>query len=357
MAIDMIPDDVKKRMEKQQYIVVGNHSTVKICGWCKNYIRDRGGCYKFKFYGIRSHQCLQMSTSLSCANRCIYCWRDYKAPVCKEWNWPIDDPDEIIEGSLKAQKKLLSGFGGNYEADKKLWKESNEVKHVALSLTGEPITYPRFNELLEKFHKRGISTFVVTNAQYPEKIKELKMVTQLYISVDAPDKKSAKEIGKPLFPDYWERLEKSLTEMKNKKFRTTIRMTMLKEMNMTKDAIPGFKHLVGLADPDFIEVKGYMFVGSSRQRLKIENMPRHEEVREFAEEFLKELPEYEITNEQKESRVVLLSKKKFKGNTWIDFDAFFRLLKEKNPEEIESLEYSTKVRKIKEADIEEIHLD
>ena len=43
-----------------------------------------------------------------------------------------------------------------------------EVKQFALSLTGEPIAYPKINEICEKFHSRGISTFIVTNAQFPE---------------------------------------------------------------------------------------------------------------------------------------------------------------------------------------------
>ena len=75
---DMITEDARIRMERQQYAIVGKHSAVKICGWTKNYLRGQGGCYKFKFYGIASHKCLQMTTSMSCANRCIYCWRDYQ---------------------------------------------------------------------------------------------------------------------------------------------------------------------------------------------------------------------------------------------------------------------------------------
>ena len=39
------------------------------------------------------------------------------------------------------------------------------VKHCALSLVGEPIMYPRINEMLHALHDRKISTFLVTNAQ------------------------------------------------------------------------------------------------------------------------------------------------------------------------------------------------
>ena len=71
----MLTETAKQELEKQQYRVVGDHSAVKICGWTKNMIRGEGGCYKLKFYGIMSNQCMQMSTSISCANRCTFCWR------------------------------------------------------------------------------------------------------------------------------------------------------------------------------------------------------------------------------------------------------------------------------------------
>src|SRR3990170_7185802 len=91
----------KKRMERQQYRIIGNHSAVKTCGWTKKMIRGEGSCYKHKFYGIQSHRCVQMTTSISCANRCTFCWRDYKAPVSKEWKWDIDEPAGIIDGSIE----------------------------------------------------------------------------------------------------------------------------------------------------------------------------------------------------------------------------------------------------------------
>ena len=141
----MLLESVKKELEKQQYRIIGKneHSVVKICGWTKNMIRGLGGCYKLKFYGIMSNQCLQMSPCLSCANRCIFCWRCYKDPVSKNWKGKIDEPNEILKQSIKAQDKLLEGFNGSENANKELYKKSKTIKHVALSLTGEPIIYPK----------------------------------------------------------------------------------------------------------------------------------------------------------------------------------------------------------------------
>lgn len=51
------------------------------------------------------------------------------------------------------------------------FEEGMEVKHCALSLVGEPIMYPEINRLLKLLHQHGISSFLVTNAQFPEEIR------------------------------------------------------------------------------------------------------------------------------------------------------------------------------------------
>ncbi|MBD3318649.1 4-demethylwyosine synthase TYW1 [Candidatus Woesearchaeota archaeon] len=323
----MLDPEAIARLEKQQYRIVGSHSAVKVCGWTKKLIKGEGGCYKLKFYGIMSHQCLQMTPSMSCANRCTFCWRGYKAPVAKNWKWSVDDPKEIIDGSIAHHHDLLVGLKGSPKSDKQAYEQSCHVKHVALSLTGEPITYPRLNEMIDEFHKRGISTFLVTNATYPEQIKNLKPVTQLYISLDAPTRDLLKEIDRPLFPDYWERLNKSLEYMSQKASRTCIRLTVLKGVN---DVHPKeYARLIAKAKPDFLEIKGYMFIGASRQRLTIENMPWHRDIVAFSKELMKFLTDYDIVAEHIPSRVVMCARKEFKKadgwHTWIDFDAFHEL--------------------------------
>ncbi|HLC77971.1 MAG TPA: 4-demethylwyosine synthase TYW1 [Candidatus Nanoarchaeia archaeon] len=328
--MSQLTDPAKKKLTKQGYRIIGNHSAVKTCGWTKNMIRGKGGCYKLKFYGIMSNQCMQMSTSISCANRCVFCWRDYKAPVSKEWKWEVDEPQFILDGSIKQHHKLLDGFGGNTNKNpnKTPYEKSKIVRHVALSLTGEPITYPRINELINLFNKRGISTFLVTNAQYPESIKNLSPVTQLYISLDAPEKPLLEEIDKPLFKDYWERLQQSLDYLSQKKQRTTIRLTMIRGLNMVNPQ--AYAEMIKKGNPDFIEVKAYMHVGASVNRLNRSCMPSHDEVVDFSVSLLPFLEEYEIVTDHRPSWVVLLAKKKFKKSgvwyTWIDFNKYFGLV-------------------------------
>jgi tRNA wybutosine-synthesizing protein 1 len=304
----MLTRNQKQNLEKQQYRIIGEHSAAKICSWTKKNILGKGECYKAKFYGIKSHLCCQMTPCLTCTNLCVFCWRDQSSPLVRKWSWKkIDSPKKIIKGCIEAQRKLLVGFYGNDKADKKLLKEAQNPKHIAVSLAGEPTLYPKLNELIKEIHKQGMTSFVVTNGMFPEILKKINPF-QLYISVDAPNEKLFKKIDKPVLKDAWMRFNKSLEIMSKKKCRTALRITLIKDMNMC-DA-PGYVELIKKANPDFIEMKAYMFVGSSRQRLLMENMPMHHEVKEFSKEIAKQLDNRKIVDEQEESRVVLLAKNK-----------------------------------------------
>ena len=73
----MITKTRKAKLEKQAYRLAGNHSVVKVCLWAKNKLRNKGTCYKHKFYGIKSWRCVQMSPVLDLCNlKCRWCWRD-----------------------------------------------------------------------------------------------------------------------------------------------------------------------------------------------------------------------------------------------------------------------------------------
>jgi tRNA wybutosine-synthesizing protein 1 len=328
----------QKLLEKQGYRLVGHHSAVKICGWTKNLILNKGGCYKFAFYGIRSHQCLQMTTSMFCGSRCVFCWRGQKAPVSKEWYGPIDDPEAIIAHACDEHVGLLNGHKKNPKANLKLVEEMSKIKHVALSLTGEPITYPRLNELLASFHNKKISTFLVTNAQYPDLVEKIKYVTQLYLSIDAPNLELLKKVDNPLYEDFYDRMLKCLDVLKTRKYRTCIRLTLVKGLNM--EDFRGYADLINRGSPDFTELKSYMHLGASKKRLTTSNMPTMDEVRDFTKQLLTFLPDYEFIQEHTPSRVCLLIKKSLKGEKWIDFAKFFDITN--NNKKLERNHYNSK---------------
>ena len=41
---------IKKDLEKQGYRIVGSHSAVKVCLWCKKAIKNEDSCYKQTCY-------------------------------------------------------------------------------------------------------------------------------------------------------------------------------------------------------------------------------------------------------------------------------------------------------------------
>ena len=112
-----------KILEKQHYGIVGNHSGVKICHWMRQSLLFNRECYKQTFYGIKSHRCLQMSPSINqCNHMCLFCWR-HQGFTESEFNI-IDDPEFILDKSIEAQKKLITGFKGDNRCDKNKWKEA-----------------------------------------------------------------------------------------------------------------------------------------------------------------------------------------------------------------------------------------
>ncbi len=323
-----LSEQQQKQLHHQGYRLVGAHSAVKTCEWTRHALRGTGSCYKFAFYGIRSHQCLQMTTSMFCASRCKFCWRGQKAPVSEEWYGPIDSPEHIINHAMDEHLKLLIGFRGmGYEkADKEKIAEMDDIRHVALSLTGEPITYPLINEILEAFHKRRISTFLVTNAQYPEAIEKIKNITQLYLSLDAPNKELLKKIDNPLLPDFWERTLQSLDLLKTRKYRTCIRLTMIRDENMDNEK--QYAELIRRGSPDVIELKSYVHVGESRRFYSQKNMPTLEDMKIFMDKLLEVLPEYEYIRQHVPSRAILLIRKDLNRKAWINFPKFFDMIEQ-----------------------------
>ncbi|KAJ8044014.1 S-adenosyl-L-methionine-dependent tRNA 4-demethylwyosine synthase [Holothuria leucospilota] len=189
---EMVTPIIRQSLTKQGYKLIGSHSGVKLCRWTKdsfleeasfilllqNYyifsqsmLRGRGGCYKHTFYGIESHRCMETTPSLACANKCVFCWRHHSNPVGTEWKWQMDEPDVIVKGAMENHYKLINQFKGVPGVKEERMQEAMKIKHCALSLVGEPIMYPEINTLVRMLHSHEISTFLVTNAQFPDAIR------------------------------------------------------------------------------------------------------------------------------------------------------------------------------------------
>jgi len=296
-----IPGTTKALLKKHGYHLAGTHGAVKTCLWLNKSMRNDGGCYKSKFYGMTSHRCIQMTPTLVCNHRCLHCWRAVEVPVDIPTVW--DPPDDIIKSCIIEQHRLVSGYGGSEFMDRTKWKEAFEPKHVAISLSGEPTLYPYLPELIEKFHKKGMTTFIVTNGTNPDMVGKLNP-TQIYISLNAPDKITYQKACAPL-TDTWHDIRQSLETIKDSGSRTAVRITLTKGVNMKNPE--GYAHLIEFAEPDYVELKAYMHLGFSRHRLTLDSMPSHEEVLDFSRKVAEALG-YFIADVSENSRVVLLSK-------------------------------------------------
>lgn len=327
---EMVTPMQRKALTKEGYKIIGTHSAVKLCRWTKHQLRGRGGCYKHAFYGITSYQCMETTPSLACANKCVFCWRHHKNPVGRVWRWKTDDAETLVKGSIERHQSMIKELKGLPGLIPARWDEAFTVRHCALSLVGEAIMYPQINEFCKQLHTRHISSFLVTNAQFPEKIAALDPITQLYVSVDAATKESLRAVDRPLFKDFWERFLACLEELKHKGQRTVYRLTLVKSYNM--EELDNYAELINIGQPDFIEVKAVTYCGKSDgSDLTMKNVPWHEEVRGFCSALCDRVSgDYALASEHAHSNCVLIAKKKFcrdgVWHTWIDYKRFHELV-------------------------------
>ena len=283
------------------------HPDVAICRWAKTRLRGGRNCYKH-IYGINSHRCLQMTPVPDfCTFSCDFCWRKFgKERFKQKKKWP--DAKTLVDEMIEKQRKLISGFGGSQYVTRERWKEAMRPAHFAISLDGEPTLYPYLGELIKEIKLRGMSAFLVTNGTMPFRLKKLlemrAIPDNLSISVYATNAEDYERIVNPFIKEAFGRIIESLKLMRRfKGARTNFRMTLVKGLNL-KDA-ESYAGLIRMAKPKFVTVKGYSFLGASQERLRKENMPRMEELEEFAER-IAELTGYGIKVKDKISTVIVL---------------------------------------------------
>jgi tRNA wybutosine-synthesizing protein 1 len=259
-------------------------------------------CYKQDFYGIRSHRCLQMTPAVNdCTHNCLFCWRvrGFESTV-HEWK----EPEEMLDALIEQQRKLVSGFKGDPRCTKQMWDECREPKQVAISLAGEPTMYPYLSGFIALCKRRGMTTFLVTNGTFPEVLEGMdSLPTQLYVTVAAPNEELYKRLCVPRIEDGWQKLMRTLELFPSLNTRTVIRHTLVKDWNLGWEK--EYAKLDAIADPLFIEPKGYVFVGDSRRRMSMDNMPSIGDVVQFGEKVGQELG-MAVVRKKDDSRVILL---------------------------------------------------
>ena len=69
----------------------------------------------------------------------------------------------------------------------------------------------KIDELIGEFNKRSFTTFVVSNGQCVERLRNLENEPyQLYLSLDAPTKEIFNEVCRPKINNAWDNLNESL---------------------------------------------------------------------------------------------------------------------------------------------------
>jgi tRNA wybutosine-synthesizing protein 1 len=92
---------------------------------------------------------------------------------------------------------------------------------------------------------------------------------------------------------------------------------MIREYNENIDLVNEFAEMMLHGNPHFIEVKSYMHIGMSTERLEKNNMIEMGEIRSFSRELSDKMPGFSIMDESEISRVVVLQNQKRYTDRWI----------------------------------------
>ncbi|MBY9019527.1 MAG: radical SAM protein [Candidatus Lokiarchaeota archaeon] len=162
----------------------------------------------------------------------------------------IDSREEVvrlINISLTTPDEIMQAHG-----------EALEPNHAAISLDGEPFLYPKLGGLVKEFRDRNMTSFIVTNGTLPERIQGLSSFpTQLYITLPAPNKEIYKKLCRPMINNGWEKITQSLDLINSLSCRTVVRLTAVKNLNLTENYLDNYTKIIDKANPDFFEIKGF----------------------------------------------------------------------------------------------------
>ncbi|MFX1499700.1 MAG: radical SAM protein [Promethearchaeota archaeon] len=187
--------------------------------------------------------------------------------------------------------------------------------HAAISLDGEPLLYPRISELIQEFRRRKMTTFIVSNGTLPEKIQKLEVLpSQLYITLPASNEQVYKKVCRPMIKNGWNRIMDTLDLVGTLSCRTLIRLTAVKNLNLSENFLNDYAKLIEKANPNFFEIKGFTLQAKAlliSERLKTykkvqEYFPEYEYLENFAEKF-EEISGFPLIYRNKPSRDFLFA--------------------------------------------------
>ena len=202
----------------------------------------------------------------------ISCCIDTRDEIVKLINLSLTTPDEIMQTHSEAMNP----------------------NHAAISLDGEPFLYPKLDGLVSEFRNRNMTTFIVTNGTLPERIESLNSLpSQLYITLPAPNKDIYKKVCRPMIKNGWSKILNTLDLVESLSCRSLVRLTAVKNLNLSENYIKDYVKLIDKANPNFFEIKGFTLQAKAlmiNKRLKSDKIlqyyfPEYEYLEELALKF------------------------------------------------------------------------
>ncbi|MHA1292068.1 MAG: radical SAM protein [Promethearchaeota archaeon] len=158
-----------------------------------------------------------------------------------------DEIEQLINKELTTPKEIIQAH-----------TEAFEPNHAAISLDGEPLLYPKMSDLVNEFKKKKMTTFIVTNGTLPKHIEYLdSLPSQLYVTLAAPNEKIYKKTCRPMIKGGWNKIMESLNLFESLSCRTLLRLTAVKNLNISRAYIKDYVNIIKKANPNFFEIKGF----------------------------------------------------------------------------------------------------
>ena len=223
----------------------------------------------------------------------ISCCIDSRDEIVKLFNLVLTTPDEIMQ----------------------VHGEAMNPNHAAISLDGEPLLYPKIGGLVEEFRNRDMTSFIVTNGTLPERLESLNSLpSQLYISLPAPNETVYKKVCRPMIKNGWSKISDTLDLVESLSCRSLVRLTAVKNLNISENYIKDYIKLIDKANPNFFEIKGFTLQAKAlmiNERLKSDKklqyyFPEYEYLEELALKF-EEIGNFPLIYTNKASRDFLFA--------------------------------------------------
>ena len=223
----------------------------------------------------------------------ISCCIDSRDEIVKLTNLSLTTPDEIMQTHSEAMNP----------------------NHAAISLDGEPLLYPKLDGLVSEFRNRNMTSFVVTNGTLPKRIESLNSLpSQLYITLPAPNETVYKKICRPMIKKGWSKISDTLNLVESLSCRTVVRLTAVKNLNLSEKFMEDYFKIVEKVNPNFFEIKGFTLQARAlniQERLKSDKpiqyyFPTYEELESLALKF-EEIGNFPLIYKNKASRDFLFA--------------------------------------------------